>query len=689
MNKVIIFGGTTEGRKLAQALAKRDVLCIYCVATEYGKEPMEESDCIQIHAGRMDGDKMVELYKCECPDAIVDATHPFAEVVKTEIENSLFKYKTVPFFRLSREEDEVDVSQCTFFDSASDCAMALENTEGNIFLTTGSKELSTFCQSDSIRDRIIARVIPNSESLELCKEQGLKGNQIIAMQGPFSKAMNVAFLREGDAKIMVLKESGRSGGEAERIQAATALGIKCFVIKRPEEKVEGLSFNQVMDKLGKLFGFDNQPISEASVYTEEASSKGFRMQVTLAGFGMGFSSVTMEVKQAIEEADYIFGAPRMLVGIETKAKKYPYYLAKDIIPCMEDIATEHKYGSKRAVVLLSGDTGFYSGATRLKQAFEETNFVTVKVLPGISSVSALAAKTGFGWQDAKLLSAHGVKENQWRPALIQAASYTERTFILTSGSKDVRAIGEILLDLEREDKGRFIIFVGTNLYADEKLEKLTAEQCSNFNEDGLSTVLIINKKWKGKVLVPGLKDEAFIRDKVPMSKEEVRSLSICKLRISKNAVVYDIGSGSGSVAVELGLLDSTIKVYAIEIKEEACSLIKKNLAKFRLDNVTLVPGAAPDVLDDLPDPTHVFIGGTGGRLEEIISHLQSLHTPIKVVVNAVTLETIGEINHVLKTFGIEDSDTVQLSVSKAKKAGDYSVMQGQNPVYIVTFNIGE
>ncbi|CBK74326.1 Precorrin-6x reductase [Butyrivibrio fibrisolvens 16/4] len=195
MKKVIIFGGTTEGRNLAATLEAAGISTVYCVATEYGKEPVAESPLIKIHAGRMNADEMAEFYQDEKPDAIVDATHPFAEIVKKEIETSLFKYTSVPFYRLAREEEQIDYSNCTFFDSVKECAKALLNTTGNVFLTTGSKELSAFCEDESLKERIIARIIPNDESLEICKNLGLKGNQIVAMQGPFSKGMNIAFFQ--------------------------------------------------------------------------------------------------------------------------------------------------------------------------------------------------------------------------------------------------------------------------------------------------------------------------------------------------------------------------------------------------------------------------------------------------------------------------------------------------------------
>ena len=125
----------------------------------------------------------------------------------------------------------------------------------------------------------------------------------------------------------------------------------------------------------------------------------------------------------------------------------------------------------------------------------------------------------------------------------------------------------------------------------------------------------------------------------------------------------------------------------------ACSLLwnftvfLKNIRKFGVSNVNLIEGAAPEALDNLPIPTHVFIGGSGGRLEEIIEKLRIYNSPIRIVINAVTLETICEINTVLRKYEIEDADIVQVAVAKAKHAGDYSVMQGHNPVYIASFNI--
>ncbi len=681
MKKVIIFGGTTEGRRLAELLVKQKVSCIYCVATEYGKQPVMESDYLRIHQGRMDAKEMTTLYQDQEPDAIVDATHPFAEIVKTEIANSIFAYeKNVPFFRLARDEEEgLDLSNCYFFNDIEECIRALKNTKGTVFLTTGSKELKAFCADEELKERLVARVIPSEESLKLCYDNGLKGNQIIAMQGPFSAGMNLAFLKDSEAQVLVMKEGGKSSGQRERIVAANKLGVKVFILKRPEEKMQALDFSQVKSALFNLFDITEK---------QDDITPDKKIAVTLAGFGMGFGSITSEVQFAINEADYIFGASRMLVGIDRNCKKYPYYLAKDIIPVLEELAEGIKFGIKKAVILFSGDTGFYSGTKKLLKEIENLSFCTVKIYPGISSVSALSSKINESWQDAAILSTHGVEESKWKPQLIEAVSYNAKVFALTSGNDDVKAIGEILLELAQKQSTQFQIVAGTNLYSNEKIITMGPEKCSVFNEEGLCTLLIKNVNAKCKPLVPGLTDDSFIRDQVPMSKEEIRELSICKLRPTKNSVIYDIGSGTGSVAVELGLLDSSVQVYAIELKSEACQLIRKNVAKFNLTNINVIEGTAPDALETLPAPTHVFIGGSAGRLDEIITTLEKIETPIRVVINSVTMETSAEIYHVIKKHGIKGADIIQVNVSKGKKAGDYTVMHGQNPVYIATFDLG-
>ena len=516
MNKIIIFGGTTEGKELAIDLAKAQIPSIYLVATDYGKMVIDDDPFIDVRIGRLDSGQMKELFEKEKPLAIVDSTHPYAELVKKEIDDARKDLSYIRFFRVHRSNEKIDASDARFFESARDCAKALLETKGTVFLTTGSKDIPEFCREKSLLERLVVRVIPNSESLKICYDNGLLGKQIIAMQGPFSYDMNLTFFKNFDAKVVVLKESGKAGGELERIQAARDAGAQIFIIKRPVENT-GEDYERVRDEIIRLFGQN----------TGKKQAKS--LQVTLAGFGMGKETLTLEVQRAIDEADYIFGAGRMLEGIASECRKYPYYLASDIVPALEKIKEENEKETIKVVVLFSGDTGFYSGAGKLLAALKNEGF-SPKVLPGISSVSALCARIGDNWQDKAIISTHGVDEKKWTGELIASATGNAGTIAITSGVKDINTIGKLLEKLEDNKKGKFTVYAGCNLYDDEKICALDAAGCAELDEEGLYTLMIKNEQKAEKELLPGLKDEEFIRDKVPMTKEEIRTLSVCKLK---------------------------------------------------------------------------------------------------------------------------------------------------------------
>lgn len=190
----------------------------------------------------------------------------------------------------------------------------------------------------------------------------------------------------------------------------------------------------------------------------------------------------------------------------------------------------------------------------------------------------------------------------------------------------------------------------------------------------------------GSPLVPGIPDEDFIRDKVPMTKEEVRVVAISKLRLDKNSLVYDIGSGTGSVALEIARLSPSIEVYAVEVKDEAISLIRQNCKRFGCGKVHVVKTLAPEGLEELPAPTHAFIGGSKGRLGEILAFLKSKNPRVRIVATAVSLETVAEMQTLLKSLDVTDLDIVQLAVSRSEKIGEYHMMKANNPVYIYSFS---
>ena len=340
---------------------------------------------------------------------------------------------------------------------------------------------------------------------------------------------------------------------------------------------------------------------------------------------------------------------------------------------------------KKVVILFSGDSGFYSGCQSLYQALQKEIATgnleaSVCIMPGISSVAYLSASIGESYQNAAVCSMHG----KTLPNLVGKIKREYKTFLLMSGVNDVNRLGKLLSDAGLH---KCEILAGYQLsYPEQQILSLTPKECCELKEEGLYTCCIKNPHAENKELTPNKADTEFIRDKVPMTKEEIREVSICKLKLHKKAVVYDIGSGTGSIAIEIAELSDDIQVFAIEKKEEAISLIEKNKEKFHLDNIEIVKAAAPEGLLELPVPTHAFIGGSNGKLKEILSFLYQMHPEMRVVINAVSMETVCEIKEILSLYPIENEEIVQLQVSRARNVGRYHLMQAENPVWICAFS---
>lgn len=184
----------------------------------------------------------------------------------------------------------------------------------------------------------------------------------------------------------------------------------------------------------------------------------------------------------------------------------------------------------------------------------------------------------------------------------------------------------------------------------------------------------------------GLADDEFIRGKVPMTKEEIRILTLVKARIKPNAVVYDIGAGTGSLSIEAARLATSGKVYAIERNTDGIELIKRNAEKFSLDNITVIAAEAPDGLKDLPNPDTVLIGGSGSKLLEILAVITpKLKTDCRLILNCITIQTLATLLDYLHTH--EDDynyEAIQVQISRLHKVGKYDMAAAINPIYIVT-----
>ncbi len=672
MKEILIFAGTTEGRALSEALADAGIEHTMCVATEYGEIVLKENPLVKVHRGRMDQEEMRNFLEKGDFLAVVDATHPYATVVTQNIKAAM-KDLPIPYLRLKREREAGRIEGVRYFEDHEACAEALCQTTGNVLLTTGSKDLFRYCAHEKLKERLFVRVLPSIESIQLCMEQGIAGKQILALQGPFTEQMNEAMLRQYDIQWLVTKQSGRTGGFPEKLKAAERTNIPVYVVGTMAEE-EGDSFEEVVIKLE---GLSEKPIR-----------REIRFEIILAGVGMGSSkSLTGEVKEAIEHADILLGAERMIAPYEPRIEKKPYYMAKQILPYLRELSKkEYDRNPCRVVILFSGDTGFYSGCKAMYEALtaEIKGGVlqgTVMIRPGISSVSYLAASLGERYEDALLISMHGKEV----PELAEKIRTNAKVFLLMSGASDLQALGELLI---REGLTDCVVTAGYQLsYPEQEIRTLMPQECLGSHREGLYTCFILNPAPDKAILTPYREDAAFIRDKVPMTKAEIRELSICRLQLSEGAVVYDVGSGTGSVAVEMAGLSGSIVVYAIEQKEEAVSLIAQNKEQFRLSNLHVVKGKAPEALETLPVPTHAFIGGSSGQLKEILDCLHKKNPEMRVVLNAISLETISELKEILTQLRVTEEELVQVQVNRMKPIGSYHLMQAENPVWICSFRL--
>ena len=288
MCRVIVFAGTTEGRKLSAFLEERQIPAIICVATEYGESVLEEYAQLEVHRGRLDQEDMRKLFEEKGPEVVIDATHPYAVEVTKNIRTACEKSGRTYIRVVRKSEEYKKYGKNIYVDSAAEAARYLSGTAGNIFLTTGSKELGAFTEIPDYEERVYARVLPAPEIISVCAKLGIRGKHVICMQGPFSEALNEAMFAQCHAAYVVTKESGTAGGFREKEQAAEQLGIPLVIIGRPK-KEEGLSLEQCKEMLEKQFQKETDGRTKEM---RDQSEKGRRRRVSLVGIGMG-SAETM------------------------------------------------------------------------------------------------------------------------------------------------------------------------------------------------------------------------------------------------------------------------------------------------------------------------------------------------------------------------------------------------------------
>lgn len=681
--KIGLFAGTTEGRILAERLAGTQIPLNIFVATEYGKEGLPTAENINVFCGRMDEAQIAEKIREQSFDLVIDATHPYARLVSENVKKACGD-EGIRYLRVLREAGVRNSDGNLLVGSVEEAVEVLKDEEGAILVTTGSKELSKYRELPGWQKRVYARVLSLPEAVSQAAELGFCGSHLIAMQGPFSIEMNLALLKSVHAKWMVTKESGKAGGFEEKVEAARRAGAGLIVIGRPEE--DGISLQKTLDMLEKELGSascgEEFPELGEAQKSEKLKKPEKPRKVYLLGAGPGGSGLlTREAVQRLADCDLIAGAKRIVEGLREFGK--PEFLEYQPERILEYLREHEEY--KRVCVALSGDVSFYSGARKLIQAFEGDVDTEVSVLPGISSASFFFARTGESWEDVRFLSLHGREAD-----FIPEVKRFPKVFLLAGGPDTLKDVCRRLLDAGLSG---VTLTVGENLsLPGERIRTGSPATLKDCETESLAVFLIKNPKaepYEGRALSYGLDDEMFLRDKVPMTKMEVRAVSLSKLKLTAGAVVYDVGAGTGSVSVECARLSGTIKVFAIERNHDAVELIRKNREKFGLSNLEIVEGAAPQAMADLPAPTHVFIGGSGGSMEGIIKAALLKNPSARFVANVITLESMAALTKVFKSGQAEEEEIVQLSAARAKKAGGSHLMTGQNPVWIVSFTGAE
>ncbi|WP_288702359.1 cobyrinate a,c-diamide synthase [uncultured Clostridium sp.] len=577
MCKIWIFGGTTEGRLLAEYCSREKIEAWVSVASEYGEELLQEelmesgnagnpdlnhntclakknlktvqaSSVIKVLRGRMDRYQMEEFIRNQGIHLVIDATHPHARLVSEEIQEACGR-TGVRLERCLRAEGEQNKARdWVEVDSIQEAVSFLSSVSGVIFATTGSKELEALCQIPDYQKRVYARVLPTSNVLKKCEKLGITGSHLIAMQGPFSTEMNTLFLRQTKAEWLLTKDSGRAGGFQEKVEAARENGTRVVVIRRPKEN--GISLEEAMEVLKKA---------------DEGKVGELKTHLILAGIGMGQpSQMTGEVLRAIRESDALIGAERMLesaeralqndlliskegkdenrqesaAAVEKETKCYKAYLPDDVI----QIVSKHPEW-KQAVILYSGDTGFFSGASRMAERLREAGY-PFTVYPGTSCVSYLAARLGTHWEDAAIYSAHGreLSVDRVMKRLCDPEEAAKRAFILMGGKNGA---GQFCERLTQAGYGNVQVTVGENLsYPEEQIRSGTAEEMKKLEFADLSLMLLeVTDEIKN------------VKQLKRFEQEDKRLLPADSVGVFPRIMLAAPKSGSGKTLLTCGLLE--------------------------------------------------------------------------------------------------------------------------------------
>ena len=406
-------------------------------------------------------------------------------------------------------------------------------------------------------------------------------------------------------------------------------------------------------------------------------------RLTIIGIGPGSAEYFMPAARTrMREAHTVIAAGRILPMLkevcgDAETEFRPMGKIRDTLEMIGGLLEE----GREVALVVSGDPLMYSLYKTIRNQ-EISRDWEMEVIPGIGSMQMLGAAFGETMEDAKLLSVHG----RSRTAGSVAFCVTEnpKVFFLCSKEQGPAWLANIMLDYGLDEVE---VFAGANLsYEDELLASGSPAEMARREFPSLCVAMIKNPHPRPVSRPCFLSDRDFERGKTPMTKEEIRVLILHKMQLHPDDIIWDIGAGTGSVSVECARQAPFGQVHSVERDADAVRLIEKNREKFSLDNLFIYEGDAARRAAELPAPDKVFIGGSGGKLREILEIIDTFPRTVQVTVSAVTLETIAEAGEILGNYD-PDYDVIQATVGRGRRIGSYHIMDTNNPVMIFTATI--
>ncbi len=388
----------------------------------------------------------------------------------------------------------------------------------------------------------------------------------------------------------------------------------------------------------------------------------------------GQEGFTPQALELIRQSNILFGAERLLALFPD----YPgeKFAIDDRNPgAMISALQEPRL---RAVVLASGDPLFFGVGRYLLRNLPED---LIEFLPNVTSVQYAFAKIREPWDDAVFVSVHGRELKD----VVDRIVANDKAAVLTDEVNTPAMIGHELLSRRRSGYKAYLCEnLGT---ADEKIRITDVKGLLDLEAASLNVLLLIKEyEDDAQQYVPtlGIPDDEFVSIKKLMTREEVRVVTLAKLKLRHDMCFWDVGAGSGSICIEADQLLPNGRIFAIERNQESCRFIKENLEKFNTRNVMLIEGDAPACLEELPDPDRVFIGGSGGRLWEILDAAdQRLASGGRIVLNAITLDTLTAANEFFGNAGYQ-VEVVTVNIARTRPHSNYKMFEAYDPVYILT-----